>query len=235
MKQRLTPRWLIIKLSGVLFAIYSAYSVFIFIRDYKSLNSQQITISLVVVLAFALMSAYALSFGVKIDDPIFLIIRRAVLITALSAIFVLKQRMSADVVGYLSFSKPHTVFYCIAYDTTRVGLIILLIYYIFIRNKVQFYPKARVILPVLAAVLFQCSFILETILLIVYRIGLEESLLRTIVSRPVFFLGFIGLSVYFLFLPKPEADQFPPPSDENTNVTPERLPDQEFAQENESK
>lgn len=204
MKQKLTPREFVIKLTGILFAVYSAYNVFIIIRDNSGLTPQAILISAVVALMFGVLAAYALTFGL-IVEPLFLQIRRTIFIAALLIVFALKLRMVGAVAAYFDPSKIHTVLYCVAYGMTQTALLVLLVYYIFIRGVLLFFPKARVILPTFAAALFLCSLILEAILCFAYDIRLEASFMRTIVIRPVFYLAFIGLSVYFLFLPKPDT------------------------------
>ena len=219
MKQKLTPKWLIIKLTGLLFAAYSAYNVFIIIRDNSILTKQAIFISSAVALTFAVLAAYALTFGVLKDNPQFLTIRRITFIIALWMAFLLKLRMAGKVIAYFDITKPYTVLYCAAYGATQAALLILLVYSMFIRKAFLYFPKSRVILPVLALTLFLCSLILEAILFFAYGIGLEANLLRTAVMRPVFYLGLIGLSVYFLFLPKVNTDLYPSSADDDFIVT----------------
>lgn len=205
--KKLTPRWLIIKLTGIFFAAYAAYNIFIIVRDHSGMTAQAIFISCVVALMFSLLSAYALTFGVMMKKPWFLMVRRMTFIITLLTVFLLKLRMIGRVITYLDTSKAHTVLYCAAYAATQAALLILLIYYIIIRKRFLFFPKACVILPVSAAILFLCGFTLEVILFFAYDIYLEASFLRTIVIRPVFYLGFIGLSVYYLFLPNLDTNR----------------------------
>lgn len=202
MKQKPTLRRLNIKLTGLLFAAYSAYNIFIVARDSgRGLSSEGKLISVVVALMFAVFAFFVWTAGWNTRDIRFLMIRRTAFIIALLAVFALKLRMAGKVVAYLDFSRLHTVLYVGAYAMTQAALLMLFVYYVFILKSLPFYPMASVLLPVFAMILFLCSLILETVLFFVYGIGLEASMLRTAVMRPVFYLGFVGLSAYFLFPP----------------------------------
>ena len=177
--------------------------VFIAVRDGKrGLSSQGILISIVVALMFAVLAGFVWTAGVKMKDMRFQIARRTAFIIALLAVFALKLRMAGEVIAYLDFSKIYTVLYGGAYFMTQAALLLLIIYYVFILKNLPFYPRASVSLPTIAIILFLCSLILEAILFFVYGIGPEANTLRTLVMRPVFYLGFICLSLYFLFTPQ---------------------------------
>ena len=199
---KLKLRKLNVILTALLFAVYSVYNIFIIYRGGASLPSQANLISAVVALMYFVFTAFAVTAGVKSKDIRFLIGRRVAFIVALLTVFALKLRMAGQVIAYLDFSKLYTVLNGCAYLVTQIGLLLLLIYYIFILKKLPFYPRAGVALPTAAAVLFLCGLALEAVLYFVYGIGLETSPLRTIVMRPVFYLGLIGLSLYFLFPPQ---------------------------------
>lgn len=201
-KQNLMLRRLNIVLTGLLFAAYAVYNIFIIIRDGRGLPAQGIFISALVALGFALFSAFVLTAGVRSKNPRFLMIRRITFILALLLIFLLKLRMVGQVVEYIDFSQLNTVIYGAAYFMTLAALLLLFIYYVFLRRIRIIFPRAAVFLIVAALILFLLSFIMEIILFFGYGIGIEANTLRTVVIRPIFYLGFIGLSLYFLFPPQ---------------------------------
>ncbi len=207
MKTRLTFRWFTIKLAGILFALYSAYNVFIIFRDGKYFPVYGIAITALVALLFAVFAVFAWTSEFK--DIRFLNIRKAVFIVALLLVFALKLRMIGQTVAYIDFSRLNTLLYGGAYFMTLAALPVLFFYYAFIVKNLPFYPKASVILPLVALLLFAGSFVLEIILFCKYGVGLEASRLRTIVIRPIFYLGFISLSVYFLLPPKLSVPDLP--------------------------
>lgn len=214
MKQMPLSRKLIIILTSLLFAVYAAYNVFLIVRDYTILPPLGIIIYATVALMFAVFPLYLLTAGIQGKKHIrFLIFRRISFIVALSVIFLLKLRMIPSVIASLDFSKPYTVFYVGAYLMTQAALLILLIFFVFVLGRFPLYPRALVVLPVLAIILFAGSLALEAVLYFVYGIGLEANTLRTLVIRPVFYLGFICLSAYFLF--PPEAATAPPVKQES--------------------
>lgn len=206
-KRLLTPRWLIIKLTGLLFIGYAAYNVFIIFRDIEELPVEGIIISAVVAALFTVFALFAWTAGVRVTDAWFLMIRRAAFAIIVLSIAALKLRMVGAVVDYMDMDEPHTVFlYGFSYFMTLAGMLVLLVYYLFIHKRIPPYPIANVVLPLIALALFLCSFVLEIILYFAHGIGLEANAQRTIVMRPVFYLGFICLSAYFLFPPHHRKD-----------------------------
>ena len=199
MKEKLTPRWFIIKLTGILFAIYSVYNIFLFVRDGSAMPPVGIFISALVSLLFALLAAFAWTSEVK--NVRFMMIRKTVMIIVLLTIFALKLRLVNRVMALLDFSKTQNVLYVAAYFLTLAGLLMLFVYYAFILRNLPLYPKASVFLPIAVIIGFVGCVVCEALLFFGFGFGLEASPLRTLVIRPVFYLGFIGLCVYFLFPP----------------------------------
>ena len=199
MKEKLTPRWFIIKLTGILFAIYSAYNFFLIVRDGSAMPPVGIFISALVSLLFALLAAFAWTSEVK--NVRFMMIRKTVMIIVLLTIFALKLRLVNRVMALLDFSKTQNVLYVAAYFLTLAALLILFVYYAFILRNLPLHPKMSVILPVAVIIGFVGCVVCEALLFFGFGFGLEASPLRTLVIRPVFYLGFIGLCVYFLFPP----------------------------------
>lgn len=215
------PKKVVVILTGILFALYAVYNVLLIIRDYQSLPPVGIVVSVLVALFFAAVAFFAFTTEVmtapsekaveqegtdlvgmsKLKNIRFLVFRDYVLIIALVGIFALKLRVLGSVISYFEFSELPTVFNGCAYVATQVALLLLIIYYVFFLKKRPFFPRTSVLILITALVLFVCGFALEIVLYIVYGIGLEASPLRTMLSRPVFYLSFIGLSVYFLFPP----------------------------------
>lgn len=202
-QKKVTPRWLMIRLAGVLFAVYSLYNVFIIFRDRKELPLEGTIITAVVAVLFGLLAVYTWTSDVK--NVLFVMIRRTVFIFVLLAIFALKLNLVVRVIAFLDVSSLYTVLYAGAYFLTQAAFLILLIYYIFILKNLPLYPKLSKLLPVAAILFFLSSFVMEMVLFFVFNIGLEATWLRTIVIRPVFYLGFIALCVYFLFPLNEEA------------------------------
>lgn len=197
MEQKLAAKRLIIRLSGILFVIYAAYNIFVIIRGGGRLSQEGRLISALVASMFILLAFFA--FTSESKNAKFLIARNTLFIIVLLVIFVLKMRMIGQVIDYIDFSKTETLVYGAAYFMTQLALLFLFIHYAFTLRTLPRFYKAPLVLPILALILLICSFILEAILYFVYGTGLEANQLRTAVSRPVFYLGFIGISIYSLF------------------------------------
>ena len=202
-KQRLTPRGFVSRLSGFLFAVYAAYNIFIIVRDAdRGLPSEGILISAAVALIFAALAVFMWTPYVKLKDMRFRMVRRAAFIVGVLMLFALKLRMIGQYVALMDFSQPFNLFYSVPYFATLLAFLLLLIFFVFILKRLPLYPRARVALPVCAMILFLIALISEALLFFLYNICMEANVLRTVVIRPVFYLGFISLSVYFLFDPE---------------------------------
>ena len=209
MKQKLTLRWLLLKLTGLFFAAYSVYYIFIIIRDGGTMKLKEKIICSILVVLFGLLTGFAWTSEVK--NLRFLMIRKAVLILDLLALIALKLRMAGSVIKYLEYTKLHTVLYSASYCLTIAGMLFLLIFYAFILKNLPFHRKSSVIIPLVALISFVCALALEAILFFVYHIGLEQTPIRTLISRPIFYLSFIGLALYFLYpqtIPEDDEDAF---------------------------
>ena len=205
MKQKLTLRGFIIMLTGVLFAAYAAYYAFVIIRDIqRSLAPEKIAIYAILVLLFGLLAGFAWTSEVKSFR--FLEARKTVMIIVLLAVIALKLRLIGKIIAALEDSSPQSLLYCGSYFSTLAALLLLFVFYAFILRRLEFHPRAAVILPSATLILFIAGLVFEAILFFGFGIGLEANSLRTMVSRSIFYLSFIGLSAYFL-LPPPIPKQ----------------------------
>lgn len=223
MKQRPVLRRVVIILTGVLFAAYAVYQILVIVKDSsRSLSLEGKIISGLVAFLFAVLSFFAFSSAFSVAPPppndnaypdelpivqnmLFLQLRSIAFSLAMVAIVALKLRMAGQVVAYLDVSQVHTLLYAASYSMTLAGMLVLLLFFVFILPRLPYYRRLAVLLPLFALVLFLLSFIVDILLFFVFRVALEASSLRTILARPVFYLGFIGLSLYFL-LPPPVTE-----------------------------
>ena len=129
--------------------------------------------------------------------------RRYSFILALLTVFLLKLRMSGVMIEFLNPEYDFTVIYGVSYLLTLLGILDLTIYYIIIRKRNPFKRWVTVVFMVIAMVFFVAGLVLEGILLFKYNIGMEPNKLCTLITRPIFYLSFVGLCVYFLFPPPP--------------------------------
>lgn len=199
-------RRVLIILSGVLFAVYAAYNLFIVVRNGNALSEEGMFISMAVALLFVVLALFAWSAGVTPDKPLVLILRHVAFIIALSALFLLKLRMVWQVVEFFDPALPYTVLYAVSYALMQLAILMLLVFYIFIVKSYEQFPRASVLLPLAAMLLFVCGFVLEIILFFAFGVGVEDSPLRTMVIRPIFYFGFISLSAYF-WIPAPIVEE----------------------------
>ncbi len=215
MKKKQRLRLFVVRLTAIMFAAYSAFYIFVLVRDLKQASLQELLIEALVSLLFALLSAFA--WTSEVSNLKFIRVRRIVFIIALLGVVLLKLRLTGSVIAFLDFTGEYAFLFALygaAFFMTLMALIILIVYYTFIRRNIRLYPKLSVILPLSAMILFILSFVAEILLFVIYRFGLEDNMIRTLFSRPVFYLGFIGLSAYFLYPPRvQETAGYKPPDD----------------------
>ena len=228
-KQKL--RLFIVRLTGILSAAYSAYYIFVIVRDIRRSSLQGLIIDALVSLLFALLAGFA--FTSEVNNLKFIKVRRITFIITLLVIVLLKLRLTGRVFAFLDFTNEYALLvalYGAAFFMTLIALVVLLVYYTFIRSNMPLYPKVSVIMPLSAMILFLLSFVAEILLLVIYHLGLETNMIRTVVSRPLFYLCFIGLSAYFLYPPRieetsgykpPDDSEFVKPADDKEYVPPE--------------
>lgn len=195
------------KISSWFFAAYAAYNIFVVVKDGKSLPPEGTYICVAVAIMFAVLTIFART--ADETDIRFLLIRKTAFVIVMLVLFVLKGRMIFKIVGYLDASKSYTIIYFAAYLMTQIAFLILIVYYAFMLKYIPFYPKACFIIPLIAVLLFTASLVLDMILFYGYGVILEGSKIRTAVVIPVFYLGFIGMSVYFMFPPKTVLPDLP--------------------------
>ena len=201
-EQRMTFRWVIIKLTGLIFAAYAAYNVYLIVKEHSDMSSEGIFLSVVVAVLFAVLVIF--SWTSEITDIRFILfrmIRRISFIIAMLLIFALRLRIAHSVIDYIDTYELQTILNAAAFFSTQAALLLLIICYTFFRRRLL-YQKTVLLLTVFALALLLISFFLEAVLYYHYGIGLEATQLRTRVIRPIFYSGFIGLAVYFLFPPK---------------------------------
>ena len=228
-KQKL--RLFIVRMTGILSAAYSAYYIFVIVRDIRRSSLQGLIIDALVSLLFALLAGFA--FTSEVNNLKFIKVRRITFIITLLMIVLLKLRLTGRVFAFLDFTDEYALLvalYGAAFFMTLIALVVLLVYYTFIRSNMPLYPKVSVIMPLSAMILFLLSFVAEILLLVIYHLGLEANMIRTVVSRPLFYLCFIGLSAYFLYPPRieetsgykpPDDSEFVKPADDKEYVPPE--------------
>ena len=189
------------------------------IRDTKIYNTYEKVICALVVLLFAVLAGFAFTSEAK--NMKFLTIRRVVMLVDLVTVFVIKLFVAGRVFATLDITKLETIFYVESYLLTQLALLIILLYYALIRKSLPVFPKTSVILLITSAAFLLISLVFEALLFFIYNVGLEGNAIRTLVSRPIFYFGFIGLSLSFLYPPQVKDPMVFITPDDSEIVTPE--------------
>ena len=111
MKKKQRLRLFIIRLTAIMFAAYSAFYIFVLIRDLKQASLQELLIEALVSLLFALLSAFA--WTSEVSDLKFIRVRRIVFIIALLAVVLLKLRLTGSVIAFLDFTGENRLLFAL--------------------------------------------------------------------------------------------------------------------------
>ena len=104
-KQKL--RLFIVRLTGILSAAYSAYYIFVIVRDIRRSSLQGLIIDALVSLLFALLAGFA--FTSEVNNLKFIKVRRITFIITLLVIVLLKLRLTGRVFAFLDFTDEYAL------------------------------------------------------------------------------------------------------------------------------
>ena len=131
-----------------------------------------------------------------------------ILVIGLFMLFLIKLINVPGLFGVLNFSVPTSVLNCSVYILSQMGAVLLAVFNLTLRHDRDTAAKRRavVILMSIVIAMFLACFIMESILLIKYRVNIDLSLKVTFATRLIYFCGFTGLAVRFM-LPEPKAEE----------------------------
>ena len=205
-------RFVINLTTALLFTLFTAYQCFLVFQ----IDAQRVgrILGIVVFSFLTAASVFAL-----IPKPVFRLIGSVLLVVSLSAYFFLKLLSFQRIFGALNFSKPVTVLNAGVFIATELAVFVMLAYYLVLRRNIAFNAtrKPTVIVMSVVIALSVITLILESVLLIKFRVNIELSLKLTLLSKLVFCLAFVSMSIGFT-LPLPLTELAPP--DKNTGDAP---------------
>lgn len=197
----------------------------------------QITVRLIVALSFALFTVYQVYLAVNIDTnrigrligiAFYLILTVAsfldfsekdsvwvahsvLMVGGLILLFTMRLLSIGTVFGNVSFANPPSVLNAVVYILSQLGTLVLVAGYLMIRADLTEKQMQRVIITLMtiAIVLFTLHFILECVLMIKYRMNIEQNLKYTLISRVLYYFGFAGTACCFM-LPAPKRKRKEP-------------------------
>ena len=180
------------------FALFTVYQV------YLAVNIDTNRIGRLIGIAFYLILTVAsfLSFSEK--DSVWTA-HSVLTVAGLVLLFTMRLLSIGTVFANVSFATPPSVLNAVVYILSQLGTLVLVAGYLMIRADLTEKQMQRVIITLMTitVVLFTLHFILECVLMIKYRMNIEQSLKLTLVSRVLYYFGFAGTACCFM-LPAPE-------------------------------
>nr|WP_316618378.1 hypothetical protein [uncultured Ruminococcus sp.] len=195
----------IIKLITALsFALFTAYQIYLAV--YIDTNRAGRLIGIVFYLLLTVASF--LDFSEK--DSVW-VAHSVLMVGGLILLFTMRLLSIGTVFANVSFANPPSVLNAVVYILSQLGTLVLVAGYLMIRADLTEKQMQRVIITLMtiAIVLFTLHFILECVLMIKYRMNIEQSLKLTLVSRVLYFVGFAGTAFCFM-LPAPKRKRKEP-------------------------
>lgn len=196
-------------ITALSFTLFTAYQI------YLAVNIETNRVGRLIGIVFYLLLTVAAYLSFSEKDSVWTA-HSVLTVAGLVLLFAMRLMNIGTVFGNLSFSKPATVLNAAVYILSQLGTLVLVAGYLILRadlTKKQM-RRAIITLMTIAIVLFTLHFILECVLMIKYRMNIDQSLKFTLISRVLYYFGFAGTACCFMLpVPKrkpkePKAGQF---------------------------
>ena len=191
-------------ITALSFTLFTAYQI------YLAVNMDASRIGRLIGIVFYLLLTVAAYLSFSEKDSVWTA-HSVLMVAGLVLLFAMRLINIGTVFGNLSFSKPATVLNAAIYILSQLGTLVLVAGYIMQRADLTRRQMTILIntLMTIAIVLFTLHFILECVLMIKYRMNIEQSLKLTLISRVLYFVGFAGTAFCFM-LPAPKRKRKEP-------------------------
>ena len=191
-------------ITALSFTLFTAYQI------YLAVNIETNRVGRLIGIVFYLLLTVAAYLSFSEKDSVWTA-HSALTVAGLVLLFAMRLMNIGTVFGNLSFSKPATVLNVAIYFLSQLGTLVLVAGYIMQRADLTRRQMTILIntLMTIAIVLFTLHFILECVLMIKYRMNIEQSLKLTLVSRVLYYFGFAGTACCFM-LPAPKRKRKEP-------------------------
>lgn len=176
------------------FTLFTAYQVYVAWQIPAQRVSRLIGVALYLFITVA-------SFLALVHQPGIRFLRTILLVSGLSLLFIQGLFIIAETFHGFDFSNVPYILNCTVYIFQQLGILILLIYYLAVRTNKKIINKQKitVVLMTVVIVLFVSAMIIESILLIEYRINIAINLQYALIGIVLYSFGFIGTAAGFMF------------------------------------
>ena len=186
--------------TAVAFLLFCAYHTYLFVKIPVSRPGRMLGIISFFFLAMA--AVFTL-----IPKPVFRILRTVLMIGGLGLNFGIKLLNAPGMFGALDFNNILSVLNCGVYVFSQLAELLLLIYYLTFRHnqRLNSNRKAVIIMMSVVIALYLSCLVMECVLIIKYRMNIDLSGKFTLLSRFLYFAGYVSIAVNFM-LPVQEID-----------------------------
>lgn len=180
-------------LTGLSFLLFIAYQLFLMMQ----LPEQRFgrLIGIILYLFITVASFFALS-----HNRVIRVLRSVFFLSGFIALFLIKLLNLFPLFGSLDFSNTPSVLNCAVYVATQIGTLIFVLYYLIIRTnkKIKNKKKITAVLMFFVIALYVSTLLMECVMIIKYRVNIDLSGLSTVISRFIYFFGFVSTAVSFM-------------------------------------
>ena len=179
--------------TAVIFALFTVYRGLLLLQP-----DRDIIIGAAGVIVFLCITAA--SFFALAHRGILRRLRSSLLTAGLAMNAILLLSNAVEIFGNLNMSDMTTVLRFAVLVCSELSMLILLLYYRFIRRRSGMSHKRAQTIRLMAAVivLLVLSFVMECVLMLQYGEGVETSLMGSVAGRLLYCLGFVGTAVGFM-------------------------------------
>lgn len=202
---------IIVFLTATMFALYLEYHIFLAVQLSGKGNAINMVIRFIGIIVFLLISVA--SFFMLIPHPLFLLMHRLLMLTGLTVNFIVKLLSVVILLKGLNFSSVPSVLNIAVFALSQIALFLLLQFFVILPRSLEkkSFKSFTVITMSNVIALYSLCLLMECVIVLKYHANIELNILLTLISRLLYYLGFIGLSGYFLLASKewelPKAEE----------------------------
>lgn len=180
-------------LTGLSFALFIAYQV-VLVFAISSARMGRI-LGIACFLMICVSCFLMISQNTRLDR-----LRSLLFVVGTIMLFSIKFLNVEGLFGILSFSNPTSVMNCAVFILSEAGTALLFVYFLTIKNDRENSEKrvTTFILMSIVIVLFVACLIMESVMLIKYRVNIDIRLKYTLLSRFAYCAGFVGMAIGFM-------------------------------------
>lgn len=180
-----------------MFTLYTVYHIVLLaelVENHAEANILTRITGIIIVMAISIASWLAF-----VPKSEYRLARMIIMCSALSISFVLRLKNAEGIIKLLDLNDTAKLLNCAVYILSQIALLLLLSYYATYRHKIiKPKRKRKISLPITVIILEALCLIMEAVLILHYNLKIDLSIKYTLISKFLYYGGYIALTVSFM-------------------------------------